>query len=224
MIAARNLPDARPTAAVGWLVAAAGLLISVVLAALVGLSVARGLLPALGHALVDVDPVSAHVDAVAIHGGGGMSWVREIPAVLMLGERADWLVAMGGPLPAGDPDLTYAGATMRRLRELGLHDDRRVLLLDSGQSTEGELRALRELAETRGWRALALSTSAWHTRRVSATARRVFAGSTIGIAVVALPTSELDLDRWWDDSHGRLVIPGEWVKLFLLSLGLTRAA
>jgi uncharacterized SAM-binding protein YcdF (DUF218 family) len=211
-------------ARLAWLVGLVGLLLTAIPASFAASLVAPTLLPTLGHALVAIDPTPSHVDAVAVHGGGGMGRVREVPAVLMLAERADWLVAMGGPLPAGDPDLTYAGATLRRLRELGLHDDPRVIALTTGQSTEGELRALRELAEARGWRSVALSTSAWHTRRVGATARRVFAGSGIGVAVVALPTSDLDLDRWWQDYYARLAIPGEWAKLFLLAFGLTRPA
>jgi uncharacterized SAM-binding protein YcdF (DUF218 family) len=181
-------------------------------------SIAPSLLPAAGHALVAYDPSPTRVDAVAVHGGGGMDWSREIPAALMLGDRADWIVAMGGPLPCCDPDITYAGATMRRLRELGLHHDNRVLALEKGLSTDGELRALRELAEVRGWRSLALSTSTWHTRRAAAAARRVFAGSGIAVSVVALPTGDVDLDRWWRSYYGRRAIPGEWAKLLLLAL------
>jgi hypothetical protein len=166
-----------------------------------------------------IDATPTHVDAVAIHGGGGERREREIPAVLLLGNHADFLVTMGGPLPSGDPDITYAGATARRLREIGLYDDDRMVTLASGASTEGELRALRGEAERRGWRSLALSTVSWHTRRVDVTAAWVFAGSGIDVSVVAIPVGgDLDLDEWWKSAWGRRVIAGEWAKLLFFAL------
>jgi uncharacterized SAM-binding protein YcdF (DUF218 family) len=163
--------------------------------------------------LVAVDPVPAHVDAVAVHGGGPPSRVRERPAAAMLASgAADVVVAMGGTLPLGDPDGTYAGAVVRRLDEIGV-DRARVVRMDEGLSTEGELVALRRLAESRGWHSLALSSSAWHTRRVRFLADRIFAGSGIELSVVADPAGDVSLDGWWRRPYGRLIVLSEWLKL-----------
>jgi uncharacterized SAM-binding protein YcdF (DUF218 family) len=213
---------ARPaTTARSWTVALAACLVAVSFGALAlpaAMFVLRGaLLGAVAHALVADDPPPAHVDAVAIHGGGSPAREREIPAALMLGTQAEVVVAMGGRLPCCDPDITYAGATLRRLRELGV-DEERIVALNKGLSTEGELRALRELAEARGWRSLAISTTPWHTRRAGIIARDVFAGSGIAIAEIAMPGAEADLDGWWRTPYGRVVVLGEWWKLAYYAL------
>jgi len=173
---------------------------------------ATAALRALGHGLVVVDPPTGHVDAVAVHGGGGPNHDRELPAAQMLANgAADVVVAMGGPRPVGDPDLTYAGAVERRLREIGVDPDR-IVRMTEGLSTSGELLALRRLAESRGWHAVALSSSPWHTRRVSMLAHRAFAGSGITVSVVAPAQGDVDLDQWWSRPYTRGLILGEWAK------------
>ncbi len=174
---------------------------------------ATAALRAVGHGLVAVDPPIAHVDAVAVHGGGGPMHDRELPAAQMLANgAADVVVAMGGTLPPGDPDLTYAGAVERRLHEVGVDPDR-IVRMSEGLSTLGEILALRHLAESRGWHSVALSSSPWHTRRVSLLAHRAFAGSRIAVSVVAAEQGDIDLDHWWSRSYTRRVILGEWVKI-----------
>lgn len=221
MIAASLSKRRLSSAAVWGLALTAGLALAAVAALAVPplvLSLQTGLLRTVGHGLVAYDTLPSRVDAVAINGGGGADRAREIPAALLLGERAGFLVALGGPLPCCDPDLTYAGATLRRLRELGVHDDARVLALNKGLSTESELRALRELAEARGWHNLAISTAPWHTRRARALAGDIFDGSGIAVYIVTLPGADLDLDGWWKTPTGRAVVLGEWWKLLVFEL------
>ena len=208
---ARPAPTARP-----WALTLAACLMAVAIGALAlpfaALALRATLLGGVGRALVAYDVPPAHVDAVAIHGGGSPAREREVPAAQLLGTRANAVVAMGGPLPCCDPDISYAGATVRRLRELGV-DDARIVVLNKGLSTEGELRALRALAEARGWRSLAISTSAWHTRRAGTIARDVFAGSGIAVTEIAMPAPDVDVNGWWRTPYGRTIVFGEWWKL-----------
>jgi len=170
------------------------------------------LLHLLATGLVRVDVPPPHLDAVAVHGGGSPLYERERPAVdLLKSGAADWIVAMGGTLPPGDPDLTYAGATVRRLNELEVDLDR-VIRIDQGLSTQTELAALRRVAEGRGWHKVALSSSPWHTRRVAMTAERVFDGSGIGWSVIT--GSPPGLDGWWSAPSNP--VPVEWFKIGML--------
>jgi uncharacterized SAM-binding protein YcdF (DUF218 family) len=174
-------------------------------------ALARAGLVRLGEGLVSVDAPPIRVDAVAVHGGGGTGRERERAALALLRDgSAGAIVALGGPLPPPDPDRTYAGAVRRRLTELAAPADR-VVLLPEGLSTRAELVALRRLAEERGWRRLALSTSSWHTLRVRLTAAEVFAGSGISWAIVAGP-DEQGAD-WWSSADRRRIVVGEWLKI-----------
>lgn len=193
-------------------------LVAAVLAGLVASTaptwpVTEAVLVALGQALVAADPTPARVDAVAVHGGGGARGEREHRAVELLRDGVtEQVVAMGGRLPVGDPDLTYARAVERRLLARDVSPSL-ILRFDVGRSTQGELVALRRLAEERGWRSLALATSSWHTRRVKLLAGQVFAGSGVSLSVVALDGDRGDLGDWWRDRWRRQLILGEWSKL-----------
>jgi uncharacterized SAM-binding protein YcdF (DUF218 family) len=162
------------------------------------------------QALVSVDRSPMRVDAVAIHGGGTGRERERVALALLRGGAAGTIVALGGPLPPHDPDLTYAGAVRRRLTELNAPPDR-VVALPEGLSTRAELVALRRLAERRGWQRLALATSSWHTLRVRLTAAEVFAGSTISWSIVAEPDEEEA--AWWANPNRRAIVLGEWLKL-----------
>jgi uncharacterized SAM-binding protein YcdF (DUF218 family) len=160
------------------------------------------------------------VDAVAVSGGGDARGTREAPAALMLKSgRAGVIVAMGGPLPPGDPDGTYAGAVARRLRAHGVPAGA-IVRTDEGRSTRHELVALRDLAEARGWRSVAIATSDWHSRRVAAEAERVFLGSPVRWGIVVAPSVDIDLDRWWTSEDGRKRVIDEWLKFAAATTGL----
>lgn len=203
-----------------WRRIAVALLLTALALPLVAAALAAGrdlALDRLAQALVVADAPPDHLDAVAIHGGGDSSAERERPAVaLVRAGRADRLVALGGALPAGDPDLTYAGATVRRLRERGAAD-LPVERLEQGYSTWGELLALRQLAVERGWTSLGLATSPWHARRVAILARRAFAGTGVRWSLVVEPTSPA-MARWWASPRGRVLVLGEWLKVGLALL------
>ena len=184
------------------------------------LSMQRDALRLVAYALVAADEPPAHVDAVAVHGGGSTYQFRERRALeLYRAGRADRIVALGGPLPPVDPDRTYAGAVERRLLRLGAPHEA-IVRLDRGDSTAAELDALRALAEERGWKKLALASSDWHTLRVALLAQRAFRGSEISWTVVALSDSELLLDRWWLDPISRQVVLAEWGKIGLALVGV----
>jgi uncharacterized SAM-binding protein YcdF (DUF218 family) len=178
--------------------------------------VTESALPLVVRALVAVDSPPPRVDAVAVHGGGGTAAERERAALaLVRAGVTDTIVALGGRLPRGDPDMTYAGAVLRRLNEIGA-EPATIVRLDRGLSTGGELAALRELAEERGWRSLALATSSWHTRRVRLLAERTFAGSPIAWYVVAAGLGDVREDDWWRMPDSPRAILAEWAKIAAL--------
>ncbi len=178
--------------------------------------ITEGLLHSVLDGLVVLEPLPERVTVVAIHGGGGSDSLREKPAAeMLLRGRADLIVAMGGPLPLGDPDGTYAGAVVRRLAALGV-DPVKVVPLEQGGSTLAELRALRALALARGWSSIALATNRWHMRRVTLSAQNAFRGTSLIWFVIASPDIEPELARWWESSVGRRTVIGEWIKTGVL--------
>jgi uncharacterized SAM-binding protein YcdF (DUF218 family) len=178
------------------------------------LPLARGaVLRLLAVGLVRLDEPPVRVDAVAVHGGGPSSGARELAAIRLWQDgRTERLVAMGGPLPAGDPDRTYARAVERRMRANGAPQEAIVRLAEGG-STVGELIALRRLAESEGWQEVVLTSSRWHTRRIGLLAAQVFAGSAVGWSVTGPPELGFDADDWWDDQRTRELVLGEWAKI-----------
>lgn len=99
--------------------------------------VTEAVLLAMGQALVAADPTPARVDAVAVHGGGGARGEREHRALELLRDGVtEQVVAMGGRLPVGDPDLTYARAVERRLLARDVSPSS-ILRFDVGRSTQG---------------------------------------------------------------------------------------
>lgn len=211
---ASDAPAARAqTLAAGVLLAAAAcLLAALALPSVLAVARAAALRMAV-EALVQVDEPPAHVDAAAVHGGGAENAARELPAILLWRDgRADRVVAMGGRLPPGDPDITYARGVERRLRAHGVPDEA-IVRLDAGSSTAGELVALRRLAEAEGWRQVVLSSSRWHTRRIALLAGQVFRGSPVGWTVIGPPDVGFEVDRWWDDRRDRDLVLSEWAKI-----------
>lgn len=190
--------------------------------ALTVLAFASGLGKAIARLPVDLlvvaDEPPAHADAIAIHGGGAVDAAREQLATRLWREgRVARVVALGGALPLGDPDVTYARAVERRLRQAGLPDDA-LLRLDEGSSTGEEVMAVRALAEREGWQHVVLVSTAWHTRRVSIAAGQTFAGSPVGWTVAAPTELGFDADAWWSDRATRGIVLGEWLRIGLILL------
>ena len=208
----------RPILAVSLLVAIVALIMfgNVRLMRTIPTAITQGALRLILDGLIVVDTPPDHVSVVAVHGGGGVDGLREWPAAeLILTGRADHIVAMGGPLPLGDPDGTYANSVARRLTELGV-DRQRIVLLNQGGSPLTELRAMRDLAVARGWTSLALSTSRWHTRRVSLSAQVAFRGTNLKWWVISAPVMESGMSNWWETGSGQRTVIGEWMKTGVL--------
>jgi uncharacterized SAM-binding protein YcdF (DUF218 family) len=204
----------------GWSIALAFLAALLVIPSVRSGLIAAALRP-IGWALVASSQApGAPVDAVAVSGGGDAQGTREAPAALMLKSgRAGVVVAMGGRLPPGDPDKTYAGAVARRLRAQGVPAGA-IVRTDEGRSTRHELISLRGLAEARGWRSVAIATSDWHSGRVAVEAESVFAGSPVRWHIVVAPAAEFELDSWWTSEVGRSRVIDEWLKLAATRAGL----
>ncbi|TAK20141.1 MAG: YdcF family protein [Chloroflexota bacterium] len=147
-------------------------------------------------------------NAIAVHGGGDEAATRERVAWrLYEAGIANVIVALGGRLPPGDPDMTYANAVARRLLAIGTPRDA-IAMSESGSSTSGELRALRDLARANGWRSVVLVTSPRHARRVDIVADRVLRSGgidfTVAFEAAAAGTSGATTTRNDSESIGEL--------------------
>lgn len=90
--------------------------------------------------------------------------------------------------------------------------------------THREMRALLPLAVARGWRSIVILSSAFHLPRTALVARRIFRGSGISLAYLAVP-KERDRygpGRWWRSLRRVRVIASEYVKRAFYALFLGR--
>ncbi len=168
-------------------------------------------------ALVQRDEMPSPADVLAIHGGGDAVGTREAVArELMHAGIAPIVVTLGGRLPPGDPDGTYARASARRLGRLGVGADR-IVEIAAGSGTLGEIAALRDHATTAGWRRVILVSDWWHTRRISALAARTLDRAGIAWSLAAARPDD-SAARWWLDPTSRRLVIGEWIRLGVESL------
>ncbi|MBM4417268.1 MAG: YdcF family protein [Chloroflexi bacterium] len=160
-------------------------------------------------------PLSA--DVLAIHGGGDAVGTRAaIARELLHSGIAPIVVTLGGRLPPGGPNGTYARASARRLDRLGVGADR-IIEIASGSGTVGEITELRDHAVLAGWRRVILISDWWHTRRISAIASRTLDRAGIAWSLAAAPSGD-SVTRWWLDPTFRRLVIGEWMRLGVESL------
>ncbi|HZO13347.1 MAG TPA: YdcF family protein [Polyangiaceae bacterium] len=123
-------------------------------------------------------PTPAHYDAVAVLGGGVSYRPWGEPQLSMAGDRvataaelyhhgrASLLVCAGPVIGTRDG----AADAMYMFGELGV-PPMALLRVEGPRNTSEEIAAFAELARARGWRRLAIVTSAWHLRRAMHLAR-----------------------------------------------------
>lgn len=123
-------------------------------------------------------------DAVIVLGGGlevredGSGMISSagdrvlLGARMLLAGRTKLLIASGPlvPLPGGR-DVSYAEATKRFWVELGVPSEA-IVTVTGPRTTSEEVRALKELIPSSGWRRVGVLTSAWHLRRAMRLCRR----------------------------------------------------
>ena len=82
-------------------------------------------------------------------------------------------------------------------------------------TTYDEAQHIRAYAQSRGWHAIVVVTSAYQSRRASWTLNRVFDGSNIAVAIDAAATGEQSPApiAWWFSAFGWKSVAGEYLKL-----------
>ncbi|HEX7076837.1 MAG TPA: hypothetical protein VF363_00270 [Candidatus Eisenbacteria bacterium] len=157
------------------------------------------------------------------------AWRRGTARTLVLSVgRFDWRRYRSLGLPGGDALRAAVDAVPYRRRHfLVVVEGAEAEIVSIGRrrfGTRHELRCLARLAAERRWRAIVVATSAFHLRRTSLAARRIFRGSGVSIAYLAVPR---DLDRyapgvWRRTFRGVRVVASEFVKLAVYALFLGR--
>jgi uncharacterized SAM-binding protein YcdF (DUF218 family) len=146
-------------------------------------------------------------------------------------ERAEWAADLWRQGRASRFILTYdfqsAGWDERRQRNPNFTERTQDILISRGvpleniavvyqdaYNTRGEAAKVREYARQRGFRSLLFVTSAYHTRRSWWTLRQVFAGSGMELGLDAPPPGweTPPAWRWWSESTGWKLVPGEYLK------------
>ena len=146
-------------------------------------------------------------------------------------ERAEWAARLWNEGRAPQIILTFdfqsAGWDERRqrnpnfteraidiLQSRGVPLARLTVIHQTAYNTHGEAEKAREYAQANGLRSLLFVTSAYHTRRAWWTLRQVFADSDIILGLDAPPPGGETPPpwRWWSESNGWKMVPGEYLK------------
>ena len=146
-------------------------------------------------------------------------------------ERMDWAAQLWregrAPLIIVTYDFQSAGWDVRRqrnptfteravdvLRSQGVPAESIIVVHQGGYNTRGEAEAALDYARNQGLRSLLFVTSAYHTRRSWWTVRQVFANSGLILGIDAPPPGRETPPpwRWWSESIGWKLVPGEYLK------------
>lgn len=87
-----------------------------------------------------------------------------------------------------------------------------ILPLPFGTSTYEEALGILLHARSKGWRTIVVVTTDFHTRRVRRVFDARFKGSGINVLVHAAPSTEYNVDAWWNSEQGLLMVNNEYVK------------
>lgn len=166
----------------------------------------------LGHLLVADERLPARADAIVVMGGGDRYAARETQAAALYARGlAPVVLTTGGPV-AGETVATYAEWSVQRLGRRGVPRSA-VIATNEGDSTFGDARGVRRLAEARGWRDLIVVTDSWHSYRTEVVFRSVFAGSPVRVYSSPAASRDFDPDAWWTDEDAAISVATEYIKL-----------
>lgn len=108
----------------------------------------------------------------------------------------------------------FVDLAVRELNRQGVPIGRIQIIPGAVTSTYDEAVHLRDYAISRGLRSILVVTSAYHSRRVWWTLRRVCDGSKLMIGVApAEPEQSPGAATWWLYRFGWKLVPGEYVKI-----------
>jgi uncharacterized SAM-binding protein YcdF (DUF218 family) len=199
-----------------------GLAVGVALAAVVALAAAL-LVPAAGRYLVAEDPPE-RADAIVVLAGSYPDRVLEAVELYKLG-LAPRIILCREPETSGFRRVAELGLNVPRpsdisrlvAEQLGVPPQAIEVLSRAGDSTYAEAQTVIDEAARRGYRAILLVTSKYHTRRAAAI-YRLLAGGRVKVIVRAARHDDFQSDRWWRHrmSARRLII--EYQKLLNFQL------
>lgn len=111
----------------------------------------------------------------------------------------------------------YYERALDELHRAGVPDQNIAVIMVPIRSTRDEAVLLKEYAETHRLGSLLIVTSAYHSRRVLWTFRRIFQGTgkQIGIDPAEAGIETPGPAAWWLHRAGWEMVPGEYVKLFV---------
>jgi uncharacterized SAM-binding protein YcdF (DUF218 family) len=81
------------------------------------------------------------------------------------------------------------------------------------RSTAEDALVVRDVTVRRGARSILAVTSPYHCRRLTLLLERSLRGTGVTVTVTASESLYFDLDRWWTDRQGWVLIPVEYGKL-----------
>jgi uncharacterized SAM-binding protein YcdF (DUF218 family) len=180
----------------------------------------------IGRALVVEDPVTK-ADAIVVVAGGTPS--REETAATLFREGLAPDVVLSNPftpdrvrhlIAMGARRLDYQGEARVVLEHRGVPAKAIVALPQPVKTTEAELKAVGELARSRGWRRVILVTSPQHSRRVKLVWSRQAPPDIQSIVRIAQDDDFLDGD-WWRKRREAEAVLHEYLGLAAIYLGIS---
>jgi len=180
----------------------------------------------IGRALVVEDPVTK-ADAIVVVAGGTPS--REETAATLFREGLAPDVVLSNPftpdrvrhlIAMGARRLDYQGEARVVLEHRGVPAKAIVALPQPVKTTEAELKAVGELARSRGWRRVILVTSPQHSRRVKLVWWRQAPSDIQSIVRIAQDDDFLDGD-WWRKRREAEAVLHEYLGLAAIYLGIS---
>ena len=165
----------------------------------------------------------AKADAIVVMSGSGTFRERAQHAAALFNEgRAPRIVLTNDHLKSSwsqeeQRNPYYYERSRDELRRAGVPDDRIAVIMVPIRSTYDEAVALKEYSEANHLSSLLVVTSAFHSRRVFWTFRRVFAGSgkLIGIDPAEPRIESPAAATWWLHRLGWEMVPKEYGKILV---------
>jgi len=196
---------------------------------LIAAAIVLALLPlfAMGAAqLLVVRATLAKADAIVVMSGSATFRERAQHAAALFSEgRAPRIVLTNDRLKSSwsqeeQRNPYYYERSRDELRRAGVPDDRVSVIMTPITSTYDEAIAVKDYSATNHLRSLIIVTSAYHSRRVFWTFRRVFAGSgeLIGMDPAEPRIESPAATTWWLHRLGWEMVPKEYVKLLVYRL------
>jgi uncharacterized SAM-binding protein YcdF (DUF218 family) len=122
--------------------------------------------------------------------------------------RSGWSVAE-------QRNTLFVELAREELERAGVPADKIEIVPGNVWNTYDETVHVRDYARARNWQAILVVTSPYHSRRVSWTVYRVFAGTNVTAGVDAAPVGEQSppAATWWLHGFGWKLVPIEYAKL-----------